>query len=134
MKPTLLFLALLACSGPLAEADEAMNRREWIEFLARDLITRIDADGDGKVSEPEVRAAAPLDPARGLDRPRVALPFDAVDADGDGKLSRQELQRALRKQPRVGVVFDDYDLDNDLHLRSWEMKEPPTNVGIQFRF
>ena len=64
----------------------------------------------------------------------MGLDFDRVDANRDGRITPVELRTALARQKNVEMVFDDYDIDNDLHLQKWEMKEPPTNVGIQFRF
>jgi hypothetical protein len=140
----LTFGAVSLCSGPLmagasgsdgdANRDGQVSRKEWIAFLSKDILSRLDGDGDGAISRQEAHRQSGLGTIRGLDRAQVEFNFDRADVNRDGKVSRVELQKALARQKNVELVFDDYDIDNDLHLQKWEMKEPPTNVGIQFRF
>ncbi|MDX6766328.1 MAG: hypothetical protein SFU85_06015 [Candidatus Methylacidiphilales bacterium] len=147
MKPLILFILLsgiglardAACAGETARkadsnGDGLLDRKEWIAFLGEDLFSRMDRDGDGVVSRQEASRHAGLGVVRGLERPQVELGFDQVDRNRDGKITPMELRKALARQKNVEVVFDDYDIDNDLHLQKWELKEPPNNVGIQFRF
>jgi len=117
-----------------ANHDGALNRREWLRFLSEDLISRIDANHDGSISRGEAHGASVRPRARGLQQPRVEIFFDRADANGDGIVTRAELNAALARQKSVELVFDDYDIDGDLHLKRWEMKEPPTNVGVRFLF
>jgi len=147
MKTIILFILICgvllprdaACAGEAgreadSNGDGLVSRKEWIAFLSEDLFSRMDGNGDGVISRQEAMRQAGLGAVRGLERPQVELDFDRVDANGDGKVSRVELRKALARQKNVEMVFDDYDIDNDLHLQKWEMKEPPTNVGVQFRF
>jgi|GEM_PF-5235002 len=141
VKATLLGLALLLAWAGQAEAlpgdadqDGRLSRKEWVDFMSEDLLGRVDADGDGFITPEEARRAAPLRRAQTRRHPLVELDFAAADRDGDGKISRPELSRALKRQKGMEWVFDDYDIDNDLHLKNWELKEPPTNVGLRFRF
>jgi hypothetical protein len=117
-----------------ANGDGRLSHREWTDFLAQDVLGRVDADGDGFITEDEARRAAPLRRAATRRHGLTEVDFAAADRDGDGRLSRRELAAALAREKVPKLVFDDYDIDNDLHLKSWEMKEPPTNVGVRFMF
>jgi hypothetical protein len=114
--------------------DGRLSRREWMDFLAQDVLSRVDADGDGFITKDEARRAAPLRRATTRRHGLTEVDFAAADRDGDGRLSRRELAAALAREKVPKLVFDDYDIDNDLHLKSWEWKEPPLNVGVRFKF
>jgi Ca2+-binding EF-hand superfamily protein len=139
---TLTGLLLLAATCPAAggvlpgdtNRDGRVDRREWLAFLAARWIDRVDQDGDGTISPEEARRSAPLARVRGREDAPLVLDFDKVDANGDGRISKKELSAALAQEKNISVIFDDYDIDKDLHLNKWEFKEPPTNVGIRFRF
>ncbi|PWJ21235.1 EF-hand domain-containing protein [Jannaschia seohaensis] len=72
----------------------------------RPAFSEVDANGDGAVTQDELRALA-----RGRGRDRLA----AADADGDGVLTRDEALAAAQERAadRVNRMFDRLDTDGD---------------------
>lgn len=70
----------------------------------------MDADGDGKVTAPEIEA-------------HRAARFAAADANGDGKLSVEEMAnaRAEQRKERFGRMIAKLDKDGDGQLSAEEM-------------
>jgi Ca2+-binding EF-hand superfamily protein len=64
------------------------------------IMKRFDADGDGRITEAETKAA------------REAR-FEAADADGDGRVSEAEFLARGRNAERMGRAFGALDADDD---------------------
>ena len=60
--------------------------------IASDLVSSLDANGDGEVSAEEITAAFS---AAGLDTTNVASALSAIDTDSNGKLNTEELTTAI---------------------------------------
>jgi hypothetical protein len=60
--------------------------------LAKTLFTKIDGDGDGKISASEFEKVF----GSNADKAKVNDLFDSIDTDGDGSLSQNELATALQ--------------------------------------
>jgi len=86
----------------------------------------LDADGDGQVTLPEMKA-------------HMQTRFEAADSDGDGALSREELSARIearqvqRRNRMLDRMFTRRDTDGDGLLRFEEMRAPgPDEPGRIF--
>lgn len=96
MKKRLTFgLAALPLALPAQAPPTTAGAMSLEQFLTRQTgrIMAADTDGDGKVSRPEMAAAA----KNGRDPSRR---FDAMDADHDGSLDAGEIRAALTRRFR----------------------------------
>jgi Ca2+-binding EF-hand superfamily protein len=86
LAPTMMAALLTATQDHEPTADEQ----------AASLVEQADADGDGGLSNAEVRSAMHLDPAGPeADLQRIDTRFSELDADGDGRLDESDLTSAL---------------------------------------
>jgi Ca2+-binding EF-hand superfamily protein len=76
---TLVFLALALASLPAFAGGDKPP-----EDIVDRIMTRLDADHDGRISRKEAETAK-----------RLATHFDRIDADKDGYLSRAEITAAI---------------------------------------
>jgi len=85
------------------------------------MMSRLDTDGDGMISQAEFDAARP-------DR------FATADADGDGQVTAEEFQTAAlaaieqRRLQRIAMMFDRLDADHDGVLTDEEAQAPAARM------
>jgi len=85
------------------------------------MMSRLDTDGDGMVSQAEFDAGRP-------DR------FATADTDGDGQVSAEEFQTAAlaaieqRRLQRIARMFDRLDADHDGVLTEQEAQAPASSM------
>lgn len=99
---------------------------EWDpDGVADRAIEMLDKDGDGKVSEEEVKEA-----------PGLAYPFPVLDTDGDKALSREEIETRIQEYADSKVAFTDFKLSvtfNGRPLQNAEVRlvpEPFLGEGV----
>jgi Ca2+-binding EF-hand superfamily protein len=84
--------------------------------LPQEVVTKFDADGDGKLSETEMAAARA---ARDQER------LTKYDADGDGVLS--DTEKAAKKAEREAEMISKFDTDGDGTLSETEKEAMPNH-------
>jgi Ca2+-binding EF-hand superfamily protein len=106
--------ALLACSSLAIPARAHAQDHERPFRSGTDCFSEQDADGDGRVTIFEARAAA-------------LLLFEYFDGDADGQVTASEARSAALpwREARVETRFASLDRDRDGALSVWEIKLPP---------
>jgi Ca2+-binding EF-hand superfamily protein len=105
---------LLACSSLAIPARANAQDHERPFRTGTDCFSEQDADGDGRVTILEARAAA-------------LVLFDYFDGDADGQVTASEARGAALpwREARVESRFASLDRDRDGGLSAWEIKLPP---------
>ena len=110
-------LLLAACAGTSgydqadANDDQKVGPKEFETYMLEAVFAEADADGDGKVTFQEWKAANPdADPEK----------FLAPDTNGDKMVSPKEAKAHFAKQGTWNDLFDKMDTDNDGYVSSAE--------------
>jgi Ca2+-binding EF-hand superfamily protein len=114
MKPTILnFSALIFVAATSATAFAQTAPQAAPNRLRADKVfSKIDNNGDGKISRDEVAA-----------RPHLAKNFDRIDVNKDGFMTRDEM--IAMREKRDGRVLSRMDTDRDGKLSRDETKNRP---------
>lgn len=87
IKTSVLALGLLMLAGQVSAQESNQDKKGKGHPSASQLISEMDADEDGQLSEDEVKGP-------------LAKDFSTVDSDGDGYITEEELENAPKPKGR----------------------------------
>jgi hypothetical protein len=107
-----------------SDGDGVMSYEEFVRSLATTSMQALDRNGDGFLTQAEVKPQGPEAQSS------VHLRFTEVDADGDSRLSAKEVEAGTRKSPRTRILYDTLDVDRDDRVSSSEWQSRSPGLGL----